>query len=105
MATVRVEWITLGIDPLKDLAHDQIIKSVEGSAESVTATTTAVQSSAAPSVSGLLYTRLTATSGNAVVAWGDDPTATQTNSILIVEGGVEVVPIAPGGKVSVLEFV
>lgn len=47
-----------------------------------------------------LYARVTALEGNIMVAWGDDPTASETEGLLILANSVEVIPVRPGEKLS-----
>lgn len=42
--------------------------------------------------------------GNVIAAWGEDPTAVQTNGMLVMQGAVELVPVSEGNLLSFVEL-
>ena len=111
MAKVRVEWITLGFN--SSGGNENVLSKQIGSAVSVagitTTATVAGNRPVAPAVGSIgqnsgLHARISGVEGNSIVAWGADPTASQTNGLLIMAGGVEVIPVDPGQKLSFVEL-
>jgi hypothetical protein len=107
MAAVVVEWVKLSNSPGYDGGQQNIIKTVHGSRSALSVTGTATSAGSrpvAPSVDGPLYARVTAVTGNSIAEFGADPTATQTNGLLVIEGGVELIPVLAGDKLSFIEL-
>ena len=106
MATLRVEWVTLSVGPLHDGGGANIIGATFGGAEKFAVTGTATTAGLRPvAPAGARYARVTVTSGNALAAWGADPTASQTNGLVIPAGNSELIPVAAGEKLSFVDLV
>ena len=101
---IRYEWVTLGIGALHDGSAPNVLRSIVGSGAALPVTGSATAAGSRPvapaSERAPLFARITAIDGNVVVATGADPTASQTNGILVMQGGVELLPVAPGDKLS-----
>jgi hypothetical protein len=105
MAAVRVEWINLAVGPLYDGGSANVVKDVVGAATKLAVTSTATAAGSRPQApAGARYARVTAIEGNAIVAWGADPTAAQDNGLVVAEGQVEAIPVAGGEKLSFVEL-
>lgn len=109
-ARARVEFVTMGIGQNADGVHTNIIRSrlqsdallaVSTSATSAGSRPTAPAASASPGRQ--IYARVTCLDNPIYVAWGADPTATATNSLMLTANGVEMIPVASGDKLSFLE--
>lgn len=105
MTIVRVEWINLSVGPLYDGGAANVIREVVGAATALAVTGTATDAGSRPEApAGARYARVTALDGNAIVAAGADPTADQTNGLVVASGAVELVPVASGDKLSFVEI-
>lgn len=105
MATLRVEWVNLSVGPLNDGGAANVVVGVLGAAAKFSVTGTATAAGSRPAApAGARYARVTVTSGNAIVAWGADPTASQTNGLLVPAGTSELVPVAAGEKLSFVDL-
>lgn len=110
MATsARVEFVTMGVGPLYNGVHANVLRqrlqsdailAVTGTATSGGSRPTAPAASAAPGEQ--IYARVTAIEAAIYVAWGADPTATATNSLMLVPNVAEMIPVAGGDKLSFL---
>jgi hypothetical protein len=106
MATLRVEWVKLSVGPLNDGGGANIISGLVGSGAKFAVTAVATTAGSRPTApAGAHYGRVTVTSGNAIVAWGADPTASQTNGLLVAAGNSELIPVAAGEKLSFVDLV
>ena len=106
MATLRVEWVTLSVGPLHDGGGANIVGAIFGNAEKFAVTSTATTAGSRPvAPAGARYARVTVTSGNAIAAWGADPTASQTNGLLVPAGSSELIPVAAVVKLSFVDLV
>ena len=100
--SVRIEFLHLSVaGPIN------LIKAVEAaSIDDFAVTSTATAAGSRPSVpdGGIDRTfsavRLTASDYPVYVAWGDDPTATLTNSVKLLPGIPEVIVMRDGDKMS-----
>ena len=109
-ARARVEFVRLGSGEKDDSVHANIIRSVLSSVAVLAVSSSATSSGSRPTAptaatgSGRpLYARVTCLDNPIYVAWGADPTATATNSLLLPAGTTEVIPVAAGDKLSFLE--
>lgn len=112
MTTASVEWVNLG--PSEAVGHfktsegrhsQNVLRDVQGTPARLAVTGTATTAGSRPvAPAGARYARVTAVDGNVIVAWGADPTASQTNGIVIPAGMVEPVPIEEGQKLSFIEL-
>ncbi len=85
--TVRIEFVKMGGGG-QQVSPDQGVKSLIGTPVIVPVTGVATAGGARPQAPTDTYVavRLTAQGGAAYVAWGDDPTATDSNSVVLVPG-------------------
>lgn len=112
MAKVRVEFITLGESESKDAAPNVLVGMIgSGVTLDVTSTaTTAGNRPTAPAFAGnvktgeVMYARVSGVTGAVVVAWGTNPTATQANGVLVMEGSIELIPVEAGQRLSFIEL-
>ena len=117
MAKVRVEFVMLGISPGSDNNSANVLKALVGTPATLSVSATATVAASrpvAPSLPaspdptragyGRLYARISAVEGDTIVAWAADPTAAQDNGVLVLQGAVEAVPVAPGEKLSFVEL-
>lgn len=106
MAKVRVEWITLGVGPLYNGKHENVLDEIVQAEPLIDVTTTATAPASRPLAPAgeLVHARITAVTGDVIAAWGPDPTAAQTNGVLVLEGGVELVPVVQGDRLSFVEL-
>lgn len=101
----RVEFVRLRQPPDHLSAPLGVLSAVYGAATLLTVSGTATVAGTRPvAPAGAQYARITAIGGNAVVSWGADPTATQANGVVILENGVELVPVTEGHLVSLIEL-
>lgn len=50
-----------------------------------------------------IYARITPIDGNVIVAWGADPTASDTSGIIVTAGTTELIHVRPGELLSLIE--
>jgi hypothetical protein len=105
MARVHLEWVELSIGPLYDAGASNVVKGVFGAAQTLSVGASATAAGARPTApAGARYARLSAVDGNVIAAWGADPTAAQANGMLVMQGAVELVPVAEGDLLSLVEL-
>lgn len=117
MANVRVEFMTLGTSPGFDNHSSGVLKALLGTPVKLAVSSTATVAASRPVAPNLpspanparadygrIYARVTAIDGNVIVQTGSDPTAAQTNGVLVLAGSVEPIPLLAGEKLSFIEL-
>ncbi len=106
----RVEFVKMGSGIGADGRHANIVKTLLSAPAVVAVSSTATtggsrpQAPAASAAPGeQIYARVTCLDLPIYVAWGVDPTATATNSLMLTANGVEMIPVAGEDKLSFLE--
>lgn len=96
--TVRYEWVYLG----KGGFAENVIKKIISSARTGTLTITPATQVEVPDghVDGDLYCRMCAAEANCEVSWGDDPTASNSNSLCLYPGIPEMIAVDSDWKLS-----
>jgi hypothetical protein len=105
-AVARVEFANAGAGAVRDGVNENIIERMVGTATLLDVSGTATAGASRPVAPDALdlVVIVTVTSGNVIAAVGADPTATQTNGKVALEGQDIYLSIRPGEKVSLVEL-
>lgn len=104
-ARARVEFVTMSRAAAG--RHDNIIRSLIAATAILAVSTSATSAGSRPTAPATApadtYARVICLDNPVYVAWGPDPTATATNSLMLTPGVAEMIPVGPGDKLSFLE--
>lgn len=109
MARAKVEWVHMGEGTMIDGRGANVLQKIISALNYITVTTSATESGSRPAAppplegGGAMYARVTALDAPVIVAWGADPTASNTSGVRLGTDQPEMIPVVQGSLLSFLE--
>ncbi|MBX9757199.1 MAG: hypothetical protein K2Y29_00370 [Beijerinckiaceae bacterium] len=106
-ARVKVEFIHLGDGARIDGGAENVIETLVQANDYLAVTTTVTVAGSrpaapAPTGKGQMYARVTALDNPVIVAWGSNPTASNTSGVRLQADRDELFPVSQGDLLSIM---